>query len=74
MPIYEYTCTACGSGFDQLVRNGDVPACPFCESPELERRLSATAFSGTSAKSTPRLPMASGSAGGGCCGGSCGCR
>jgi len=73
MPIYEYSCTACGADFDQLVRASDTPACPYCESQKLERRMSAAAFSGTASKSAgSSLPMAGGS-GGGCCGGSCGC-
>lgn len=41
MPIYEYSCQACGHNFDALIRNADTaPACPACESRELERLLS----------------------------------
>ncbi len=72
MPTYQYSCTDCGASFDQLVRASDVPACPFCESISLQRRMSAAAFAGTSAKNSGAgLPMAGGS--GGCCGGGCGC-
>jgi putative FmdB family regulatory protein len=72
MPIYEYRCTACGAAFEQLVRASDVPACPYCESGALERRMSAAAVGTTGGKtSVSTLPMAQG--GGGCCGGSCGC-
>jgi putative FmdB family regulatory protein len=40
MPIYEYTCLKCRHPFEQLVRKGDVPACPKCSSENLERMLS----------------------------------
>ena len=40
MPIFEYECRACGHEFEQLVRTGDVPACPQCHSAELEKLLS----------------------------------
>ncbi len=72
MPIYEYTCTACGAAFEQLVRASDLPACPYCESAALERRMSAAAVGATGGKpAASSLPMATG--GGGCCRGSCGC-
>jgi len=72
MPIFEYTCTACGAGFEQLVRASDVPACPYCESENLQRKMSAAAVGAASGKpSASSLPMAQG--GGGCCGGACGC-
>ena len=40
MPIFEYECRACGHEFEQLVRSGDVPACPACQSADLEKLLS----------------------------------
>ena len=40
MPIFEYECRACGREFEQLVRTGDVPACPACQSQDLEKLLS----------------------------------
>ncbi len=40
MPIYEYTCKACGEGFELLVRGETVPACPACEGTDLEKLLS----------------------------------
>ena len=70
MPIFEYRCAACGADFEQLVRAGEEAACPFCESRELERKLSAAAVGGASS-----LPLhGGGGGGGGCCGGACGCR
>lgn len=40
MPIYEFECRLCGHGFEELVRHGDVPACPACGSRDLDRQLS----------------------------------
>ena len=40
MPIFEYECRACGHEFEQLVRAGDVPACPSCQATDLEKLLS----------------------------------
>lgn len=40
MPLYEYTCRPCGHFFELLVRPGTVPACPSCQSQDLERALS----------------------------------
>ena len=45
MPIYEYTCRKCKKAFEQLVRKGDVPACPKCGSEKLERMLSLCSVS-----------------------------
>ena len=43
MPIYEYVCRACGEQFEALVRHGDKPVCPYCDSARLERLLSVPA-------------------------------
>ena len=44
MPIYEYECRHCGQQFEFLVRAGGAdPACPKCQSAELERLLSIPA-------------------------------
>ena len=46
MPIYEYTCNACQTRFDQLQRTMSAatddggPACPHCGSPQTARALS----------------------------------
>ena len=40
MPIYEYACKACSHEFEALVRGEKVPACPSCQSQDLERLLS----------------------------------
>ena len=44
MPIYEYRCGKCDNEFELLVlRTSPVPACPACQSEELEQLLSAFA-------------------------------
>jgi len=40
IPIYEYACQGCGHEFEALVRGSATPACPECESTELERKFS----------------------------------
>lgn len=40
MPIYEYSCEACGHRFEALVRGEARPSCPSCESRDLKRLLS----------------------------------
>jgi putative FmdB family regulatory protein len=44
MPLFEYTCRACGHAFEMLVRKGDTPACPSCKSEDLEKMLSGVAI------------------------------
>ncbi len=49
MPLYEYRCETCGATFEKLRRFQDADApieCPNCESPEVERLLSAFATGG----------------------------
>lgn len=40
MPIYEYECRACRHQFEAIVRLTETPACPECQSPDLERLVS----------------------------------
>src|SRR5664280_1230798 len=40
MPIYEFCCNACGTAFEELVRNGTKPECPECHSGDVCRLLS----------------------------------
>ena len=49
MPIYEYACGDCGREFETLVRSGTTPECPGCHSHQLEKKLSVTAATGTTA-------------------------
>ena len=44
MPIYEYTCNACGKNFETLVMGSDIPTCPACSSEDLARRMSKCGF------------------------------
>ena len=40
MPIYEYSCQACGNEFELLIRGQEKAACPKCKSSKLERAIS----------------------------------
>jgi putative FmdB family regulatory protein len=57
MPLYEYDCRGCKHRFELLVRTGDKPACPACQSEDLERCLSAFAVT-TAGLSQSRLKEA----------------
>lgn len=52
MPIYEYICSNCGQTFDHFwpsiaaAREGPLPACPACGSPEIRRIVSQVAVLG----------------------------
>ena len=43
MPIFDYSCRACGRKFEALVLKTTVPACPECQSQDLEKLLSLPA-------------------------------
>ena len=45
MPLYDFHCRACQHRFEALVRPGGTPACPACQSTDLERQLSTFAVS-----------------------------
>ena len=64
MPLYEYTCTSCESEFELLVRGGEKPRCPECDSPKLEKRLSVPAAH--TAGSSRELPVCQPTPAGGC--------
>ena len=45
MPIYEYTCSACGHQFEKLVRvRAPAPPCPECASEDVNKNVSASGF------------------------------
>jgi putative FmdB family regulatory protein len=54
MPIYEYSCNACDTAFELLIRGKETPACPECESEDLERQIS---LSGVKSDTTRGLAM-----------------
>jgi len=43
MPIFEYTCRACQSDCELLIRGGEKPVCPQCGSSKLDKHLSVVA-------------------------------
>jgi putative FmdB family regulatory protein len=46
MPIYEYACTRCDKGFEELIVRGSDEAevkCPACGARELTRQMSRPA-------------------------------
>lgn len=71
MPLYEFICNDCSDHFETLVRSFDAVKdveCEECHSSNVKRLMSTFAVAGMDDPITPRM-----SAGGGCCGGSCGC-
>ncbi|HKV75700.1 MAG TPA: zinc ribbon domain-containing protein [Gemmatimonadales bacterium] len=74
MPIYEYLCQACDSGFELLVRSDTTIACPRCGGRKVERTMSLPArHGGASSSSQDFSPIGPPRGGGGCHGGGCGC-
>ncbi|RJP42377.1 MAG: zinc ribbon domain-containing protein [Desulfobacteraceae bacterium] len=57
MPLFDYECAACGKTGEYLVSGrGEHPACRYCGSQDLTRKLSAhAAFAGTSKSRLPGL-------------------
>jgi len=43
MPLFDFTCRACGRTFEALVRQGFTTACPGCGGSELERHIAVPA-------------------------------
>lgn len=60
MPLYEYQCQKCDHTFEKLVQGNELPHCPECQSPKLERLLSVPAKPGTSTASLPTACQSSG--------------
>lgn len=88
MPIYEYTCQACGHALESLQKMTD-PAlidCPQCGKPELKKMISAAGFQlkgggwyatdfkgpGKVKHDEPAPSSGAGTPGGGCGSGGCG--
>jgi putative FmdB family regulatory protein len=74
MPIYEYRCDGCSKKFDVLTRFAErdsAQVCPACESTRTRVLVSSFAMAGGGTEAADLGPREG--AGGGCCGGSCGC-
>jgi putative FmdB family regulatory protein len=70
MPLYEYVCMECEEHFEELVgMNAPDPGCPRCSADRVAKQFSVFATHGSSEQ--PSFGQTA--AGGGCCGGSCGC-
>ena len=68
MPIYGYACKSCGREFEMLVRASDTPACPACDSSDLDQKLSLIAAPAKGAADAPVCEAARAGACGMCCG------
>jgi putative FmdB family regulatory protein len=63
MPIYEYTCRACGERFSKLQRMGSDAAdirCPACGGDDVRRELSGFSSAASSSSSAPSSGCGSG--------------
>jgi putative FmdB family regulatory protein len=66
MPIYEYTCHACGANFEHLhpsMKDITAPACPACASAGVRRRFSSPAIrtgGGAAAEPAREAPASAG--------------
>lgn len=68
MPIFEYTCEDCGTGFEKLVRRSaaDDVSCPSCGKDHVKQELSTFAARATGGDSHAAQPSM-----GGCPAGMC---
>jgi putative FmdB family regulatory protein len=53
MPLFEYTCRACGHRFETLVMGSRTPACPRCDSADLDKLYSTFGTRSTGAGTAP---------------------
>ncbi|HEX6976006.1 MAG TPA: zinc ribbon domain-containing protein [Vicinamibacterales bacterium] len=53
MPLFEFTCSGCGHQFETLVMGSRKPACPKCQSEELQKRFSTFGARSSSGSSRP---------------------
>jgi putative FmdB family regulatory protein len=77
MPVYEYRCNNCSTTFDLLrpmAQRELAAVCPGCESRTTMPLISRVAVHSASRSAGASQPVpARPAAGGGCCGGACGC-
>jgi putative FmdB family regulatory protein len=57
MPIYEYICQDCHSGFELLVRSSTQPKCPNCAGTKLDKQLSVFAANTKGERAASATPM-----------------
>ncbi|MCA9109716.1 MAG: zinc ribbon domain-containing protein [Planctomycetaceae bacterium] len=57
MPLFEFRCENCEAQFEELVRQGEQPECPHCESSQVEKLMSVAA--GRVTAGSGNLPIAS---------------
>ncbi|MFQ5601997.1 MAG: FmdB family zinc ribbon protein [bacterium] len=74
MPIFEYTCSDCGSHFEKLQWSNDSEGieCPSCTGANVNKLFSR--FGVGRAENRSFAEAASSEMAGGCCGEACGCR
>lgn len=73
MPIYEYTCSACGKRFDALVSADEKVSCEACGSARVKKGFSSFAVHGGPTRGTKSAsPVCAGSCEGGFGRGACG--
>ena len=71
MPIYEYSCTACGQEFEVLIRGQEKPVCPSCGTSQLTKNLSVPAAH-TATPQPSGCPVRESCGAANCCGNACG--
>lgn len=54
MPIYEYRCTQCGVRYEKIIfsSSAPAPACPSCNSEQVEKLISVPGGMGGSSTAT----------------------
>lgn len=77
MPLFEFSCRACGKIFEELLLRDETapPACPHCGAKETEKNISAPSPLKTGAfpfKPGPVRPLGKGGPSCGSCGGNAG--
>lgn len=60
MPLYEYTCRACGKECELLVRGDEKPVCPHCASRKLDKLLSVVSGHVAGSRGADAAPVAGG--------------
>lgn len=68
MPIFEYRCDACGTGFEELVFSGTKVACPACHTAKVTKQLSVPARPATGGAKAAPMACEAGVPPSSCCG------